>query len=130
MTKGCQRGFLLVEVMFTVTLLAIGMTGILRGYITAVNALKVSKDVLNALYLTEEKVLDIEQELVENNGSLENLGYSSIFEGAYSNFSWELKVTPIDKQPLNEINVTVFNMNYKPAREFSLAAYVEAENEE
>lgn len=57
-----ERGFLLLEVMLAVTILSVGMALVLRSYVSALSAVKISQDFFAAGLLLEEKLWQKEEE--------------------------------------------------------------------
>ena len=118
-----NKGFTLVEVLLAVTILAVGIIGVLRAYATSVNALEVSQENIDAVCLLKEKMAEIEQAGLEQGGIPQGVS-SGEFEGSFEGFEWESEVKPSRVDGLNEITLVV-SRKEKPRR-FSLVTYVES----
>jgi type II secretory pathway pseudopilin PulG len=57
-----NRGFLLLEVILTVTILSVGLVSALRSFATSLHTLKISQNLLIANLLLEEKIWQKEEE--------------------------------------------------------------------
>jgi len=131
-----DKGFTLIEVLLTITILAVGIIGVLRAYATSVNALEVAQCSLDAVYLLKEKMADIDQYIIENSGIPTGVTKGE-FEGKYDKFKWESEISRLDldiedlkeelKDYLNELKITVVNEHVKPVRRLTLVTYVENE---
>lgn len=117
-----SRGFTLIEVMLAVSILAIGIIGVLRAYSTAVNALGVGQENIDAVCLLKEKMSEIERLVLEGEGISPGTS-SGRFEGELESFEWESVVKQSSVEDLNEVVITVSN-KAKP-RKFSLVTYAE-----
>ena len=128
-----RKGFTLIEVLITITILAVGIIGVLRAYTTLVNALEVAQCSLDAACLLKEKMADIDQYIIENSGIPTGVDKGE-FEGRYEKFKWESEISSLDldiedlkeelKDCLNELKITVVNEHVKPVRRFTLVTYV------
>ena len=137
------KGFTLVETLLAVTILAVGIVGVLRAYAAAVNALEASMYTQEALCLAKEKMAEVEETAIEENGTVPAKERGS-FEGRYKCFKWESDIDTTDlflidyehpeEEPsrvfLNKLKVTLTNEDVKPARRFSLETYIENRLEE
>lgn len=127
---GNNKGFTLVEIMVAITILAIGIIGVLRSYTVAINALEASQYSIEAACLLKEKMADVEKEVIEKKDFSQGT-YQGEFKGNYGGFKWESQVQVLDfdneemKNCLNEIKMTVYNNRIKPPRRFSLVTYIE-----
>ena len=117
-----QKAFTLVEIMLTITILTVGIIGILRAYATSVNALEVSRDTVDAVCLLKEKMAEIEQAAIDEGGN--SPGFSSgRFEDEFENFGWKLEVKTGSIEDLNEVTLVVSRVGQP--RKFSLVTYAE-----
>ena len=108
--------------MLAVTILSVGMVGVLRAYAVSVSALEASQESVAAVYLLKEKMTQIEKEAGEEGGIAPGR-WDGEFENGFEGFTWELTVMPGSTRGLNESILTVSHKG-KPRR-FSLVTYVE-----
>jgi len=137
-----SKGFTLVEVLLAVSILALGMVGVLRAYAAVVTGLEAAGYSLDALCLLKEKMADIKREAIEE-GGVQPDSDGGRFSDGYENFIWskDIRTTELRlidyKVPeaegevfLDEVEVTVANENTRPARRFSLVTYALHKQEE
>ena len=130
-----EKGFTLIEVLLTITILAIGIMGILRAYFASLNVLEVSKYSIDAVCLLKQKMSDIEERNIEK-GGLSPGEDRGEFETLYEGFKWESEIKGLVFEPdnedsgkgLNELKLTDFNDYIEPVRKFSLVTYVESKD--
>lgn len=129
-----KRAFTLIEALLAVTILAIGMVGILRAYAAAVNALQAGQCSLDVLYLLKEKMADIELRAIEEGGLIAETDRGK-FGSEYKDFRWESEIETLDfgieelEDRMNEVSVTVINERVKPIRKFTLVTYEDKRQE-
>ena len=137
-----NSGFTLIEVLLTITILAIGMIGVLRAYSTMINAMEAAQYNIDAACLLKAKMGEIEEDAITARGTLPCVKSGSIADDrnirADSNYpnNWEwteiaaqAKIAAIEskKEPeyyLNEINLTVVNASRNPAKNVGLTTYM------
>ena len=134
-----EKAFTLIEVMLTITILAVGIIGVLRAYAVSINVMKIGQYSIDSLCLLKQKIAEIEQEAIEKETLLPGVD-GGRFKGRYKDFEWKSQVKelyfldiqteeegePIELKPdLNEVKVTVTNEHAMPVRKFSLVTYVE-----
>jgi len=125
--------------MLAVTILAIGIIGVIRAYTTAVEGLKAAECSIEEACLLKEKMAEIEEEYIENPGISPGTE-SGEFVGEYAGYSWEKDITEAEfdmedlKEPmegfLSKVKVTVTNDLITPTRRFSVVTYMESYVEE
>ena len=118
-----HSGFTLVEIMLTITILTVGIIGILRAYATSINALEVSRDTVDAVCLLKKKMAEIEQAAIEE-GGISPGSSSGRFEDEFENFLWKLEVKTGSMEDLNEVTLVVSRVGQP--RKFSLVTYAES----
>ncbi|MDP2905903.1 MAG: prepilin-type N-terminal cleavage/methylation domain-containing protein [Candidatus Omnitrophota bacterium] len=119
-----EHGLTMIEVMLTVIVLAVGLTGVIRAYIVSLDALRASGDYIDAVSLAGEKMIAVKQEEIENGGLPQGKSQGKFPDG-HNAFNWELEIDASGTAGLNTAKVTVFNELAYPVREFSLVSYVE-----
>ena len=122
--------------MLTVTVLAIGIIGVIRAYTTSLEGLKAAECGIVEACLLKEKMAEIEEEYIENLG-ISGGTESGEFVGEYAGYTWEKDITTaeFDMEDLKEdlegflykVKVTVANNLITPPRRFSVATYMESE---
>jgi len=120
-----KEGFTLVEVLLTVTILAIGIIGVLRAYAVSVNSLGIGQENIDAVCLLKEKMSEIEQDALKQKGILPETSTGE-FGGNFADYKWELDIKPSTLDSLNEVKLTVFHK--ESTRKFTLWTYVENKN--
>ena len=117
-----DKGFTLIEVLLAVSILAIGIIGVLRAYATSVDALEVGQENIDAVCLLKEKMSEIEQDALKQKGVLPETSTGE-FEGNFADYKWELDIKPSTVDSLNEVKLTVFHK--ENTRKFTLWTYME-----
>jgi len=115
------KGFTLVEIMLTVTILSIGLIGILRAYAASLNALDAAQESIESSCLLKDKMAEIELKEKEDNGLPEEISHGR-FGGGFDNYQWELDIHSLPGVKLNEATVTVYRDGH--TRRYSLVTYV------
>ncbi|MDD5136192.1 MAG: prepilin-type N-terminal cleavage/methylation domain-containing protein [Candidatus Omnitrophica bacterium] len=138
-----KRAFTLVEVLVAVLILAVGMMGVIRAYITLANGIIASGFTVDASYLLKDKMADLEKEAIENLG-LPPGSRGGVFADDYSHFSWKadtsdvmiesdkdkpeskkIKPKKLMKESLTQTAISVMTGGAKSARSLSLYTYLE-----
>jgi len=122
--RNTHDGFTLVEVLFTIAILAIGLIGILRAYGSLINAAGVSYEYIDAICLAKEKMTEIELDELQNKGQACGITKGEA-QGIYGNFNWEEIVGPSDNKNLNIVKIAVFKKSSINSGRFNLVTYVE-----
>ncbi|MBU4589332.1 MAG: type II secretion system GspH family protein [Candidatus Omnitrophica bacterium] len=92
-----NKGFLLLEVMVSVTILSIGLVLILSSFIRSIKAIELSEDYFRAGLLFEEKIYEV------HNTDGEIFSDEGVFEDFGSRFSWNLAVESVDEDELKNL---------------------------
>jgi len=140
-----KAGFTLIEVMIAVTILAIGMVGVIRGYAAMVNALEVGDYSIETVCLLKERMFEAEREAIEEEYPFPAINTGKI-DGEYGEYRWKTVIKLEDSSYdedlaaleegtssggnelvmyLNEVRVTVSNEGVTPPRRFTLVSYVD-----
>ena len=120
-----QRGFTFIEVMLATVIFAFGAVGILRGYVTAMNAYRGGEITIEAVGLLKQKMAEIEKQAIEGAGLAQTAYGQDRCLPPYEDFQWTIEVCPSEYTGLNHVRITVFNDQVKPVRTVSLVGYVE-----
>ncbi|MBN1869288.1 MAG: prepilin-type N-terminal cleavage/methylation domain-containing protein [Candidatus Omnitrophica bacterium] len=122
-----ERGLSLVEVLLAVSILALGITGVLQGYASSITALEAGQYNVEIINLLKNKMAEVEimlrgkKEIVQGNER-------GTFEEPYRDFSWEWNIQEAEKEDLYALTVRVFS-DFNP-REISLTTYVAGKKSE
>ena len=121
-TLTAKEGMTLIEVMAAVAILAIGIVGVLQAYAGSISTLEVGQFNIDAVILLKQKMVDIEQTILEQ----EQPPRSG--SGAVDDFLWEWNIASTGTEELNKLTLTVSHA-YNP-RTFILHTYVVDKKEE
>ncbi len=117
-----QRGFLLLEILLAVLILAVGLTFVLRSFGSSLGALRTSADYTNALLLLEERLWDLEAK-----GSIVPGTFTGEFSEEDGDFRWEVTASELTEMGLCETQVTVSWKRRGRPRAVSIVTYVKRE---
>lgn len=126
-----KKGFLLVEVLLTIAILAIGITTIVRSFLISLRAGKISAD-----YVQAQMLLDNNLNLLENEGEVDSgLQFEENFQPPNEKFKFKLNTQNIkvndEKGDLNEVSASVSWSAQKTNQNISLATYLKnSQNEQ
>ncbi|MDD5422531.1 MAG: prepilin-type N-terminal cleavage/methylation domain-containing protein [Candidatus Omnitrophica bacterium] len=128
---GSKHGFTLIEVMIAVSILAVGIIGILHAYVAAINGFSAGRAGIDAAFLLKEKIGDVEKDMLEKKDMLPG-ACEGEFGESKNGFRWRLEIKPVDfgveelKDCLNEATLTVSNGRTNQSRSFSVTTYMES----
>jgi prepilin-type N-terminal cleavage/methylation domain-containing protein len=106
------KGFTLIEVLMAISLLAVGMVGVLRAYSTSVNAMEIAQYNIDASCLLKAVMGNIEEKSIDSRGtpagsSEESLGSSSdikIDTTRAGRWQWEKEVLGTSLEVVKTVN--------------------------
>ena len=133
---GSKRGLALMEVMVSVAIMSVGLVAIIQAFITAVGALRTAQNRVYARQILEDKMIEIEQELIEEGGVEPGSSRGEIELGNRS-FDWSLEISPVEEgeeldlsEELNESRLSVSWQEANRAKDVLLVTYLENKKEE
>lgn len=113
-----RSGFLLFEVMVTITILSLGLVMVLRSFASSLGAARFAQNYTEAILLAEEKLWEWEKV----DAIIPEEPMSGDLPGG---FRWKLEATPLeDASNLNEVKVAVSWKERGRQEEVSLATYL------
>lgn len=116
-------GFLLLEVLVSVTIISVGLAYIVRSFSSATRAIETSRHLLKSVSLAENMMWDMEAR-----GAMDK-GWDSGRFKEDNNFFWEVETRTLKDVPLNQVSLKI---NWKGPREkqrVSLDTYLWNEEE-
>ncbi len=117
-TSGKNRGFLLLEIMVSISILSLGILLILNSFVGPIRAVETSMDYFKAGLLLEDKMLEFYNSPVEE-GLLK--GSFNDFE---NRFSWYLEAVKVKDSFHKEINFKVFWQRRNKEEDLSISTYI------
>jgi len=117
-----QRGFLLLETLLAILVLAVGLTLVLRSFGSSLDALGTSADYTKALLLLEERLWEL-----ETKGSIVPGTFTGEFSEEDGEFRWEVKASELAEMELCETQVTVSWEQRGRPRDVSIVTYLKRE---
>ncbi len=117
-----QRGFLLLETLLAILVLAVGLTLVLRSFGSSLDALGTSADYTKALLLLEERLWEL-----ETKGSIVPGTFAGEFSEEDGDFRWEVKASELAEMELCETQVTVSWEQRGRPRDVSIVTYLKRE---
>lgn len=126
-----SKGFTLVEALLSIVIISIGTIFILQTFGWELTTLGVAHDNMRAALLLEEKMAEIEKEIIEK-GNLELFPVSGKFSAAgEKDFSWTITLLPTAiSEGLTEVRLGCFWKSKGKTQSMTLAALVREKNEE
>jgi hypothetical protein len=117
--KRRNRGFLLLEVIVSFTILSIGFTLILSSFMGSIRVMHLSQDYFRAGLCLEEKIYEIYNDTDIRGGSSDG-----VFSGSGNLFSWKLDVTKLEEDSINEVELKVLWSRRNNERDVSILTYL------
>lgn len=98
----CQAGFLLIETLLAVVILAVGLTLVVRSFGSSISALGTSANYTKAMGLLEERLWDLEVK-----GAIAPGVLTGEFSEEDGKFRWKVDASELKDLDLCETQVTV-----------------------
>lgn len=115
-----SRGFTFIELMITVTILAIGLVFILQAFSSSVKASGLSQDITVACFLAESKISELE--LRQEKGS--KIPYQD--QAELGRFGWSYEITPLEDSGLLNVRFKVFGKRPKREEILEIVTYLKS----
>ncbi|MDP2981106.1 MAG: type II secretion system protein [Candidatus Omnitrophota bacterium] len=116
--KTKNSGFLLLEVMISVSILSFGLLLILNSFMKPIRAAELSKDYFKAELLLEEKMFEVcNSDITE--GSLKGS-----FSGFNNMFSWDMSVVESEEGAFKEIGLKVLWNERGKEQDMAVSTYL------
>lgn len=96
-----NKGFLLLEIMMSISILSMGVLLILNSFVKLIKAIELSEDYFRAGLLLEEKLTE-----VYNGYAKEGLSKGE-FKDSSNRFSWELHIVKTEDDPCKEVSLKI-----------------------
>lgn len=116
--KTKNSGFLLLEVMISVSILSFGLLLILNSFMKPIRAAELSKDYFKAGLLLEEKMFEI------CNSDITEGSSGGSFSGFNSSFSWNLDVIKSEESAFKEINLKILWNEKNKEQDIAVSTYL------
>jgi type II secretory pathway pseudopilin PulG len=116
--KKKNEGFLLLEIIISVSILSFGIILILNSFMRPIKASQISMDFFNAGLLLEEKMIEL------YSGDIKEGPSRGEFSGFDNRFSWDLDVIKLEDISYREVNLKVFWKEKDKEQDISISTYI------
>lgn len=113
-----SSGFLLLEIMISVSILSIGALLVLNSFVRPIRAVELSKDYFKAGLLMEGKLLELYNSSIEEGLSR---GEFSDFD---NRFSWDMDAVRSEDGFCSEVNIRVLWRKKDKEEDLSVSTYI------
>ena len=108
-----NKGFLLLEVILSILVIAFGVVFVIRAYTTSLRGAEITKALTRACFLLEDKLFEVDIKGF-GDGIIEGESNGVIEED--EDYNWDLAVRPLDDKEQLKINAVDLNMVYIKGR--------------
>ena len=122
-----NKGFTLVEVMVTIAILSFGIVMLYEAFFTCLNGFSYSKSRLGVQRWTDEKIWEVEHELIRSRTLITGESAGSFID-KNKNFAWKMSINLIDEAQDAYLYKLSLDVNWKEAQKnvsLSQVAYVQ-----
>lgn len=127
--RGGRHSFVLMEVLVSVTIMAVGITVLLQSIINSLEANQITRNFTRGVFLAEGKMWELENEY----GYMEDMptgpSYGE-FDPPFHDYTWEAEVSAEEDLVEYRIEVTVKWIHRKREKEYTLRTVVPMRREE
>lgn len=113
-----SKGFLLLEIIISVSILSFGILLILNSFLMPIRAAELSMDYFRAGLLVEEKMAEL------YNSGVKDGATRGGFSGFDGRFFWELDAGYLEGHFCREINLKVYWRNKDKEEDLSVSTYI------
>ena len=123
MMKRLAQGFILLEVVVSVAILAGGLIFVLRSFTGSLKAMTTSQNYMRACLLLEDKMWELEQ-AARSEGGIVPGEYDGTLLSGNKSFEWHLQVDKLEDINLGEVNLRVSWQEGRGMQDASLITYL------
>lgn len=117
-----KKGYLLLEVVASIAVVAIGLAVILRSFTSSLRASKIAQEYFDASLVLQDKLSGLEQEEKLTKGVAASETTEQI---AGTPYNLETRITRIsDSDPLNEVSVIIYWKNRDRNEKIEIGTYL------
>lgn len=113
-----NKGFLLLEIMISVSILSIGVLLVLNSFVRLIRAIELSKYYFKASLLMEEKLLELYNSDIEEGMS------RGVFSDFDNRFSWDLDVVKSEYGFCKEVSLKILWREKDKEEDLSVSTYI------
>ncbi|MDB4349330.1 prepilin-type N-terminal cleavage/methylation domain-containing protein [Omnitrophica bacterium] len=113
-----KRGFLLLEVLVSITVISVGLVFVVRSFSSSARAIETATHFLKSVSLMEEKLWDLEAK-----GAIEKGRDDGLFE-MDREYLWKVEAEGLEDIPINVVNLKVEWGTPKGRQKVSLETYM------
>jgi len=113
-----RSGFLLLEVLVSVTVITVGLVYVIRSFSSSTRAIETATCYLKSLSLAEEKMWELEAKRVVSRGKSDG----SFKED--SGYKWQIEAAELDDIPVNVVQLLVEWQGVERKQRVSLETYL------
>ncbi len=114
-----SKGFLLLEIMISVSILSFGVLLILDSFVRPLRATELSMDYFKAGLLLEEKMSELYNSGMKDDGIMRGE-----FSGFDSRFFWAMDISDLESGFCREISLKVYWRNKNKEEDLSVSTYI------
>lgn len=114
-----NSGFLLFEVLLTVTILSVGLVLVLRAFATSLDAMQTSQEYMNATLLLEEILAGAALK-----GQIERGETEKAFSADLGDFGYKIHSEELEGTDLNKVSFVVFWKSGKRPQRIDASSYI------
>jgi len=112
------NGFLLLEIMISVSILSTGLLLILSSFMRPIRATELSGDYFKAGLLLEEKILEVYNSDIKQGAS------EGVFSSFNNKFSWDLDISGSGDGSCMEVNLKIFWFERDKEKDLSISTCI------
>ena len=114
--------FTLVEVLLAVSILVLGLVGVLAGYVKTTDAIRIAREHMDVYGLLKHKMGEAQLEARQSTSGLAYGTTRGDFGESYGGYVWEREVRESSHKGVDEVTLTVTNQ--RSSRVYTLATYL------